>query len=41
VALFTVVGNALLGPTNLGALVRSDPQTPLGPNWLPFNSIVF
>jgi hypothetical protein len=40
VGLFTVVGNALLGPTNLGSLVRSDPQTPTGTNWVPFNSIV-
>jgi hypothetical protein len=40
VGLFTVVGNALLGPTNLGSLLRSDPQTSVGTSWLPFNSIV-
>jgi hypothetical protein len=40
VGLFTVVGNALLGPTNLQSLIRSDPQTPIGPTWVPFNSIV-
>jgi hypothetical protein len=40
VALFTVVGNALQGRTNLNLLTRSDPQTPIGPTWVPFNSIV-
>lgn len=40
VALFTVVGNALLGPTNLGTLARSDPTTTIGNTWVPFNSIV-
>jgi len=40
VGLFTVVGNALQGRTNLNLLNRSDPQTPIGPTWVPFNSIV-
>lgn len=40
VALFTVVGNALQGKTNLNLLTRSDGGTPIGNTWVPFNSIV-
>jgi Family of unknown function (DUF6519) len=42
VGLFTVVGNALLGPSNLAALIRSEqhPTPVTGPTWEPFNSIV-
>jgi hypothetical protein len=37
VALFTAVGNSLLGSTNLGTLPRSNVATD---TWVPFNSIV-
>jgi hypothetical protein len=37
VALFTAVGNSLLGSTNLGTLPRSNVATD---TWVPFNSII-
>jgi Family of unknown function (DUF6519) len=40
VGLFSVVGNAFQGRTNLDLLTRSDGQTAVGSTWVPFNSIL-